>query len=195
MINKSRVTTKCTKWNFCGMNNWKLTHVILWLRHRIDLYNSQMNVPLANRCFKRILISFNQLPDLGNFVIIRCPCCNPCLIVKDKMVGLFKYNVTWSCLSVIRNFKFEFDRFIYMCIDCGVSRYLRWFIFCKSICVYISKIGTNYFNDQKKCFSKFGLAYFLGENYFEALIDAKLHYCRPVQKNLVSCIFHEKEFH
>lgn len=23
----------------------------------------------------------------------------------------------------------------------------------------------------------------LGENYFEALIEAKLHYCRPVQKN------------
>lgn len=148
------------------MNNWKLTHVILWLRHRIDLYNSQMNVPLANRRFKRILISFNQLPDLGNFVIIRCPCCNPCLIVEDKMVGLFKYNVTWSCLSVIRNFKFEFDRFIYMCIDCGVSRYLRWFIFCKSICEYISKIGTNYFNDQKKWFSKFGLAYFFRRKLF-----------------------------
>lgn len=74
---------------------------------------------LVNRHLKK-MISFD-IPDLGNFVIDGCPSRNPCLIVKDKVVGLFQYNVAWTSLAVIGNFKFEFDRFIYMYIDCGVS--------------------------------------------------------------------------
>lgn len=80
---------------------------------------------------KSILNPLYDIPDLGNVVIGWCPCCNSCLIVKDKMVGLFQYNEPWTSLAVIRNFKFEFYCFIYMGIDCSVSWYLRRFIFYK----------------------------------------------------------------